>query len=137
MSAECKRHLSDDDVSHGRSVPAASAAPATCTAAVAGSVAAPVSAASAAAAVVLLVRVSLPALAVPSVLVLPIIATAVGCSGLVFKMPLAAAAAEASARPAVPPFFPGLTPGSWVASATAVAPTSVAASTSGPAAEML
>ena len=100
MSAECKRHLSEDDVLHGRPVPAASAAPATGTADVAGSVATSVSAAAAAAAAVLPVRVSLPALAVPSVLVLSIVATAVGCSGLVFKVPLAAA--EASARPAVP-----------------------------------
>ncbi len=77
-----------------RSIPAASAASSACSATVDGGVSAPVSAATAAAAAVLPVRVSLPALAVPSVLVLAIVTAAVRCPGLVFEMSLAAAAAE-------------------------------------------
>jgi hypothetical protein len=65
----------------------------------------------------------------PSIIVLSIITAAVGYPGLVIEMSLAAATAEASTRPAVPPIFPGLASGSWVASTAAVATTSVTAPT--------
>ncbi len=67
-----------------------------------------------------------------------VIAAAIRCSGVMFEVPLAAAAAaEPSMRSAVPPVPPGLASEGWVASPAAVATASITAPISGFTAEPL
>jgi hypothetical protein len=113
--------LSGSGAAQGRSIAATTAAPASRAAAVAVSVSAAISAAAVAA---FPVRVSLLALAVPSVFA--VVAAAVGHPGLVIEKHLTAAAPT---RAAVPAILPCLTSRCRVTPTAAVSPAAVAAAT--------